>query len=384
MDFDLDEPAIAAREQALAVAEEVAHLAVEADAMRTVHPEVLAALQRSGLCRLMVPAAYGGLHEQIDPLAVCVAREVLMATSSHLDSLFALQGIGSYAISRAGSPAQRERWLPKVASGEVLAALALTEPEAGSDLKGIRTTVTAAGGSVVVDGPKSFISNGGAAGFYTVLGKEGDGLSLVIVPADAAGVTTSPTPDIIAPHVLGEVGFDGVRLDADARVGEPGRGLAHVLATLAVFRVSVAGAAVGLAQRAMEEATRHAAVRQQFGRPLARLGAVASLLADCWTDVEQARLLTYRAAHRARQDPLAALPHSSMAKLAASEAAGRVVDRSVQVMGRWGLIRDSQIERLYRQARPMRIYEGASEVLRLGIAKALVDDVMSADTTPEG
>lgn len=375
MDFDLDAPAQAAREEALTVAAEVAHLAVEADAMRTVHPEVLAALRRSDLCQLMVPAAYGGRYEAVDPLAVCAAREALMATSSHLDSLFALQGIGSYAISRAGSPEQREHWLPRVATGEVLAALALTEPEVGSDLKGMRTTVTADGGEVVVDGPKSWISNGGAAGFYTVLGREGEGFSLVVVPADADGVSTSPTPDIIAPHVLGEVGFDGVRLDAGARIGEPGQGMDHVLATLAVFRVSVAGAAVGLAQRALEEATRHAATREQFGRPLARLGAVASLLADSWTDVEQARLLTYRAAHRARQDPLAALPHSSMAKLAASEAAGRVVDRSVQVMGRWGLVRDSQIERLYRQARPMRIYEGASEVLRLGIARALVEEV---------
>lgn len=379
MDFELDADARAAHEEAQRLASTVAHLATEADAMHTVHPGMLKALQDSGLCALMVPAAQGGRHEAVDPVAVCVAREALMATSSHLDSLFALQGIGSYAISRAGTQEQKTHWLPRVATGEVLAALALTEPEAGSDLKGMKTTVTAEGDSVIVNGPKSWISNGGAAGFYTVLGRESDGFSLILVPADAAGVTTSPTPPIIAPHVLGEIGFDDVRLDASARIGKPGEGFDHVLATLAVFRVSVACAAVGLAQRALEEATRHAATREQFGRPLARLGPVATLLADCWTDIEQARLLTYRAAHRARQDPLAALPHSSMAKLAASEAAGRVVDRCVQVMGRWGLIRDSQIERLYRQARPMRIYEGASEVLRLGIAKALVDEIMTLE-----
>ncbi len=376
MDFELDAPAREAREEALALAAEVADLAVEADAMSTVHAGMLAALRGSRLCELMVPAAHGGRHPEVDPVAVCVAREALMATSSHLDSLFALQGIGSYAISRAGTPEQRERWLPLVARAEVLAALALTEPEAGSDLKGLRTTITAEGDTLVVDGEKSFISNGGAAGFYTVLGREGDGFSLVLVPADADGVRTSPTPEIIAPHVLAEVTFDGVRMDRSARLGEPGRGFDHVLATLAVFRVSVAGAALGLAQRALEEATRHAAGRVQFGRPLARLGPVAAMLADSWTDVEQARLLTYRAAHLARRDPAAALPHSSMAKLAASEAAGRVVDRAVQVMGRWGLVRDSQVERLYRQARPMRIYEGASEVLRLGIARALVDEVV--------
>ncbi len=382
MDFTLDRAAQDAQAEARDLAAVVAPLAVEADGMSTLHMGVLDALRDSRLCELTVPAQWGGRHAEVDPVAVCVAREVLMATSSHLDSLFALQGIGSYAISRAGTDEQQAHWLPRVATAEVLAGLALTEPEAGSDLRGMETTVTAEGDSLVVDGPKSWISNGGVAGFYTVLGREalgdgGEGMSLILVPADAAGVSTGPTPEIIAPHVLGEVTLDGVRLGADARIGQPGEGLSHVLATLAVFRVSVAGAAVGLAQRALEEATRHAATREQFGRPLARLGAVASLLADSWADVEQARLITYRAAHLAREDPAAALPHSSMAKLAASEAAGRVVDRCVQVMGRWGLVKDSQIERLYRQARPMRIYEGASEVLRLGIANGLVDEVMS-------
>jgi acyl-CoA dehydrogenase len=194
------------------------------------------------------------------------------------------------------------------------------------------------------------------------------------VPASTPGVSVSASPELIAPHVLGAIELRNVALPTEARLGQPGQGLDLVLATLGVFRISVAGAAVGLAQAALDEAVRHTRERSQFGRPLARLGPVAQMLADCVTEIEMARLLTYRAAHRALVDPAAALHHSSMAKLAASEMASRVVDRCVQMMGRWGLIRNSKIERLYRQARPMRIYEGASEVLRLGIAKQLIQD----------
>jgi acyl-CoA dehydrogenase len=372
----LDPPMVALQEEARALADRLAPLAVEADAMSTVHPEVLALLRDSGLMGLTVPARYGGRSEQVDPLAVCLVREVLMGVCSHADSLFALQGIGSFAITTGGTEAQRSRWLPGVASGQALAALALTEPVAGSDLRSITTNaVVGDDGTIELRGTKAFISNAGAAAFYTVLAREGSQLSTFLVPADADGLTTRPAPELAAAHVLGDVELDGVRLPPDARLGEPGRGLDLVLATLAVFRVSVAGAAVGLAQAALEEATRHAADREQFGRPLARLGPVAGLLADSWADVESARLVTYRAAELAREDPRAHLEHSSLAKLAATEACSRVVDRCVQVMGRWGLVRDSRIERCYRQSRPMRVYEGASEVLRLGIARQLVAEV---------
>lgn len=375
MNFDLDPAYLAIQAQARELARAVEPLAKQADEMSTVHPGVLAALRQSGLSTLMVPAAYGGSGPRPDPLAICLVREVLMATSAHLDSLFALQGIGSFAISVAGSEAQRRKWLPRVASAEALAALALTEDQAGSDLKAVATELVESGGGLRLHGSKSFISNGGAAAFYVVFAKEQKGFSMVLVPAGTPGVSITPTPEIIAPHVLAEIGFDNVTLPADARLGEAGRGLDLVLATLAVFRVSVAGAALGLARAALEEAVRHTRTRVQFGRPLARLGPVAQMLADCWTEIEMARLLTYRAASLAVNDPAAALHHSSMAKLAATETASRVVDRCVQMMGRFGLIRDSKIERLYRQARPMRIYEGASEVLRLGIARQLTEEV---------
>jgi acyl-CoA dehydrogenase len=373
--MELEERYAGVQSAARALAAELEPVADEADAQSTLHPAVRDAVARSGLARYTVPAAYGGADEQVDPMSVCLIREALMGTCCHADSLLALQGIGSYALAVGGSEEQRRTWLPRVASLDAIAAFALTEPEAGSDLKAIAMTVRSENGELVLDGHKSFISNAGAADFYTVLAREDDTFSMVLVPADAPGVSIEPLPELIAPHVIGDVLFDGVRLDESARIGAPGEGFRLALSTLATFRISVAGAAVGLADAALRDAARHAGKRRQFGRPLADLGPVAALLADSWVDVESARLLTYDVALAARADPLSQLDRSSMAKLAASEAASRVVDRCVQVMGRFGLVRGERIEKLYRQSRPMRIYEGSSEVLRLGIARRLVKEV---------
>ena len=372
--FDLDERYHAIRAEARAVADQIAPFSVEADEMSTIHPQVLGILQNSKLSELMVPAEYGGRFEHVDPVAVTIVREELMHECSHADSIFALQGIGSYAISVAGSPDQKAEWLPRVARLNALGAIALTEPNAGSDLKTITTTATIEGDTAVINGTKAFISNGAAATFFTTFVREGDGYSVFLVPADTAGVTVTPDPELIAPHVLGDVHYDNVRVPVSARIGEPGVGLQHVLATLTVFRISVAGAAVGLARAALEAAVQHTTTREQFGRPLAKLGPVAQMLADSWSELEAAQLLTYRAAERARDGYPGTLEHSSMAKLFATEACGHIVDRCVQVMGRWGIIHNSRIERCYRQARPMRIYEGSSEVLRLGIAKRLTEE----------
>ena len=320
-------------DEARALARAVEPMAMEADECSILHRPTAVALAESGLCSLMVPAKYGGRFETVDPLAACLVREALMKTSSHLDSLFALQGIGSYAISLAGSEEQREEWLPRVASCDARAALALTEPVAGSDLKGVTTKVVELGGELIVDGSKSFISNAGEADFYTTLVREGEGHSLVLIPAVTEGVTVTPTPEIIAPHVLGEVQFDNVALPASARLGEPGTAFRHVLETLAVFRVSVAGAAVGLMEGALEEAVRHARDREQFGRPLAKLGPVAALLADSSSDLEAARLLTYQTASLAASNPLANLDRSSLAKLNATEAATRLSTGASRLWG---------------------------------------------------
>lgn len=370
------ELAAEARELAACVADRAA-IADEADSVDPVMREALAA---SGLAAVTVAAEYGGRFERVDSLAVTVVREVLAGTSAHLDSLFAMQGIGSFPISVAGRDPVRKRWLPAVAACEAIAALALTEPEVGSDLRAITTTVHADGHDLVVDGHKSFITNGGDAAFYSVLCREQDGYSLVLVPADAAGLTIERPHQIIAPHVLSDVILDQVRVPADHRLGEPGTGFRLTLATLATFRVSVAGAAIGLAQRALDEALRHTSQREQFGVPVARLGPVPNALAMSWTEIEMARSLAYRAAAAAARDPLAALTLSSMAKVGATEVAGRVVDRAVQAMGRFGLVRGSVIERLYREARPMRIYEGSTEVILDSLAKQLVKKAQAGQT----
>ncbi|WP_395103930.1 acyl-CoA dehydrogenase family protein [Actinomadura sp. SCN-SB] len=359
------------RAEARALADSVRDLAAEADEADRVHPEMRAALAASGLAGVLVPAAYGGRHAEVDSLAATVVREALAAVSAHLDSLFAMQGIGTFALARAGTDAVRDRWLPAVARMDAIAALALTEPQVGSDLKALTTTVEERAGRLRLTGHKSFITNAGDADTYAVLAKEGDGHSLVLVPADTPGLTTSNPHQIIAPHVLGDVVLDGAEVPADHRIGGPGEGFALVLATLATFRVSVAGAAVGMAEAALMEAVRHSAGREQFGMPLARLGSVPEHLATAWTEIEMARSLTYRAAAAAARDPLANLWLSSMAKVGATEAAGRVVDRAVQVAGRFGLTRGTLLERFYREARPMRIYEGSTEVIYDSLARRL-------------
>jgi acyl-CoA dehydrogenase len=352
--------------------------AERADESDSVDPDVLKLLKDSALAKVQVAAAYGGHFESPDSLAVTVVREQLAASSSHLDSLFAMQGIGSYAISVGGSDEIKDRWLPRVASMDAIAALALTEPDVGSDLKALTTTIVADGDEVVVTGTKSFITNGGDASYYCVLGKEEvdgkSGYSLVLVPADTPGVTTSRPYQIMAPHVLGDIEFDAVRVPASHRLGLPGKGFGLVLATLATFRVSVAGAAIGTAQAALDDALTHTTGRDLFGTSLARLGPVPQLLAMSWTEIEMARTFTYQVARAAATDPLGSLYLSSMAKIGATEIAGRVVDRSVQVMGRFGLVRGSRIERLYRAARPMRVYEGATEVLLDALSKQLIKE----------
>lgn len=349
-------------------------ISARADESDQVDPETRARLKASGLARVMVPAEFGGRFARVDSLAATVVREALAYESAHLDSVFAMQGIGSYAISAGAADNVRKEWLPRVASLDAIAALALTEPQVGSDLRSISTTVEERSGALIVSGQKSFITNAGDADFYSVLAREGDQFSLVFVPATAPGVTVEHPHQIIAPHVIGDVLFDGVSVPADHRLGAPGRGFRLMLETLATFRVSVAGAAVGLAQGALDEAIRHTTTREQFGAPLWKLGTVGASLASSWIDIEMVRSLTYRAASAAARDPLANLHLSSMAKVAATEAAGRVTDRCVQAMGRFGLIRGSKIERLYRDARPMRIYEGSTEVIYDSLARKLVKD----------
>ena len=345
--------------------------AAEIDELAEPHQGVRTALRESGLAGLVVPAEFGGRQDGVDTLAVTLVREQLMAVSAHLDTMFCMQGIGSFALTRGGAPELQQQWLPQVADMSVLAALALTEDEAGSDLKALTTTMTVEGDELVINGKKSWISNGGWAGFYCTLVREGEKYSMVLIPADTPGVTTTATPTIMAPHLLGDITFDNVRLPANHRLGEPGKGWSLVFATLGSFRVSVAGASVGLAQAALDEAARYCTTRHQFGKPLMEIGAVGQMLARAWTELEAARVFTYHAAEQAAKDPRAALDLSSMAKVVATETSGRVADACVQAMGRAGLVRDSLVERAYREARPMRVYEGGTEVILDSLARQL-------------
>ncbi|WP_164861501.1 acyl-CoA dehydrogenase family protein [Microbacterium sp. CPCC 204701] len=369
--FALDAAHERIREAARTLAAEVAPFAAEADDATEVHVPTAEALRRSGLAAYVVPREFGGHDDTLDPLALAIIREQLMAVSAHLDSLFGMQGVGSYALSVGGSDELRREWLPKVARAEAIPSIALTEPEVGSDLRGITTTIAQDGDVLRISGRKAFITNAGAADFACVLGKEGDGYSMALVPTDSPGLRVTSGPELIAPHIIGELHFDDVVVPAVNRLGEPGKAFALMLQTLAVFRVSVAGSAVGLAQAALDEAVRHATSREQFGKPLMALGSVSQNLALSWAEIEAARALTYRAAALAASDPLAHIAETSMAKVIATETSARVVDRAVQAMGRFGLIRGSVIERLYRNARPVRIYEGSTEVLLDSLARQL-------------
>ena len=369
--FELDDRHRALREQARKLASEVEPFAGEADESSEVHAATAEALRSSGLTRHVVPAAFGGAAETLDPLSIVLIREQLMAVSAHLDSLFGMQGVGSYALSVGGSDALRQEWLPKVLALDAIAAIALTEPQIGSDLRAITTTIHESGDELIVRGRKAFITHAGAASFYCVLGREEEGYSMAFVPADTPGLTVVSGPDLIAPHIIGEIAFDDVHVPVGNRLGEPGSAFTLMLQVLAVFRASVAGSAVGLAQRALDEAVAHTVGREQFGKPLIALGAVSQSLALSWAEIEAARTLTYRAAALAGADPLGHIADTAMAKVVATETAGRVVDRAVQAMGRFGLVRGSVIERLYRNARPVRVYEGSTEVLLDSLARQL-------------
>jgi acyl-CoA dehydrogenase len=296
--FELPERYLGLQSQARELAASCADIANRADESDQIDPEIRARLKASGLAEVMVAARYGGRFEEVDSLAATVVREALAYESAHLDSVFAMQGIGSYALSVSASDHIAKTWLPKVASLDAIAALALTEPEVGSDLRSLATTVVQDADELIVNGHKSFITNAGDADFYSVLAREGDAFSLVFVPADAPGVSVTHPHQIIAPHVLGDVVFDNVRVPVDNRLGEAGRGFKLMLATLATFRVSVAGAAVGLAQAALDESVRHTTGREQFGMPLWKLGGMPAALAASWIDIEMTRTLTSRRRRR--------------------------------------------------------------------------------------
>jgi acyl-CoA dehydrogenase len=337
----------------------------------------VAALGEAGLLRLCVPAAFGGASEQIESRALCLARETLAYHDGLADFAFAMQGLGSGAISLEGSPALQQHWLPKVAQGRAIAAFALSEPEAGSDVAALSTRARRVDGGWVLDGCKTWISNGGIADFYVVFARSEDapgarGISAFVVPADTPGLVIAERIEVIAPHPLATLQLRDCLVPASHLLGAPGAGFKLAMRTLDIFRTSVAAAALGFARRALDESLVHCRKRPMFGATLADLQLTQAALGEMATDIDAAALLTYRAAWQRDVAGTNTTRAAAMAKLTATENAQRVIDRAVQLHGGLGVKRGSVVEHLYREIRALRIYEGATEVQKLIVGRDLI------------
>jgi acyl-CoA dehydrogenase len=324
--------------------------------------------------RYLVPREFGGPNDRVDVRSLCVLREELAYRSPAADSVFAVQGLGSHPVLLAGTPEQRAQHLTAVAKGAALFAFALTEPEAGSDVAALRTTATRDGDGWVLDGHKRFISNAGVATHHTVFARSGEGnkgVTCFVVPANAPGQKVTPM-ELMGEHPIGELHFERCKVPDSARIGEVGQGMKLALGTLDVFRSTVGAAAVGMARRALDEALEWTKKRRQFGKPLADLPAVQALLAESAVELDASRLLVHRAALAKDQGQERITYEAAVGKLFATEAAQRIIDRCLQVHGGQGVVKGAAVERLYRDIRALRIYEGASEVQRLVIARHLL------------
>ena len=335
--------------------------------------------------------ALGGAHDVLDTRSLCLLRETLAWHHGLADFAFAMQGLGSGAISLFGTAQQQAQYLPKVASGQAIAAFALSEPQAGSDVAAMQCSARREGDYFVLEGEKTWISNGGIADFYVVFVRDAaqgptsqsktthsktpqrgtKGIHALIVDANTPGLTVAERIEVIAPHPLARLRFDGARVPAHQLLGEPEQGFKVAMATLDVFRTSVAAAALGFGQRALDESLRYARTRPMVGQTLADFQITQSKLAEMALLLDAARLQTYRAAWL-RDQGERITQEAAMAKLAATEGAQRVIDMAVQLHGGLGVKKGCIVESLYREIRALRIYEGASEVQQLIIARELL------------
>lgn len=333
------------------------------------------ALGDAGFLHAVVPRAYGGTHDALDVRTLCLAREVLAFRDGLADFSFAMQGLGSGAISLFGSDELKQRYLPPVGEGRSIAAFALSEREAGSDVAALAMTAKPDGNAHVrLDGGKTWISNGGIADFYVVFARSGEapgarGLSAYVVDADAPGLAVTGRIEVIAPHPLATLDFKGVRVPLAHRLGASGDGFKVAMATLDIFRATVGAAALGFARRALHETLTHASSRKLFGAPLGDLQLTQAAIADSATEVDAAALLVYRAAWTKDKGAARITREAAMAKMYATEAAQRVIDRAVQLHGGLGVTKGVKVEELYREIRALRIYEGATEVQKIVIAR---------------
>jgi acyl-CoA dehydrogenase len=336
------------------------------------------ALGRDGWLRYVVPVAFGGIFATLDSRSICLARETLARRNALADFAFAMQGLGSAPIALGGSPELQARYLPRVCAGTAIAAFALSEPDAGSDAAALQTRAVADGETFVIDGEKTWISNGGIADFYVVFARTGEaagsrGISAFVVDAGTPGLEIAERIESIAPHPLARLRFSGCRVPAAARLGAAGRGFALAMQALDIFRASVAAAALGLARCALDQALARVRARPMFGATLADLQLTQAAIAAMATEIDAAALLTYRAAWLRDVRGAPTTREAAMAKWAATEGAQRVVDRAVQLHGALGVQRGTVVERLYREVRALRIYEGASEVQQVIVARRTLE-----------
>jgi acyl-CoA dehydrogenase len=343
--------------------------------------QLVRAMGEAGWLKVAVPSgpggSWGGNWPEIDSRAVCIVRETLGRHEGLADFAFAMQGLGSGAISIAGSDALRERYLPRVASGQAIAAFALTEPEAGSDVAAMSCSAVREGDHYVINGEKTWISNGGIADFYCLFVRTGEapgarGISGFVVDANTPGLHIAERLDVIAPHPLALLRFENCRVPVSHLLGEPGQGFKVAMMTLDIFRASVAAAALGFARRALDEGLQRARSRKMFGQTLADLQLTQAALGDMAMEIDAAALLTNRAAWKRDVQKQRTTREAAMAKMAATESAQRVIDRALQMFGGLGVKSGMPVEKLYREIRALRIYEGATEVQKLIIARELL------------
>ncbi len=337
-------------------------------------------LGEAGWLQLTAPDEDGG---RLDVRSLALTRETLARHDGLADFSFAMQGLGAGPISLFGDAAQRAQWLPRTRAGTAIAAFALTEPASGSDVANIATSARRDGDSYVLDGEKTWISNGGIADLYVVFTRTGEaagarGLSAFIVEGNNAGLTIAERIAVIAPHPLAKLRFENCRVPASAMIGKPGEGFKIAMATLDVFRTTVGAAALGFARRALAETTKRLTERKLFGAPMAELQMVQGHLADMALEIDAAALLVYRAAWTKDSGAARITREAAMAKLYATEAAQRVIDTAVQLHGGDGVRSGHPVETLYREIRALRIYEGASDVQKIIIARAVLSEISGA------
>jgi acyl-CoA dehydrogenase len=333
------------------------------------------ALGEAGFLKAVVPKAYGGLSETFDVRTLCLAREILAARDGLADFAFAMQGLGTGSITLFGDEALKRRYLPAVARGETIAAFALSELEAGSDVAAMATTAVPDGPDhVLINGTKTWISNGGIADHYVVFARTGEapgarGLSAFVVDAETSGLSITERIEVIAPHPLATLAFEKCRVSLANRLGGPGEGFRVAMATLDIFRSTVGAAALGFARRALHETLLRATTRKLFGGTLGDLQLAQAAIAESIAETEAAALLVYRAAWTKDRGAARVTREAALAKMVATENAQRVIDRAVQLHGGLGVTKGVKVEELYREIRALRIYEGATDVQKIVIAR---------------